>query len=162
MDNQRITFRELRRAVGLPPEECARFLALSGTEEIEELDSCSHPRLEEFHAKLAKLDAKIEAAVLNEVDLYTQRAERDTVLIRFLTDDDLALYEPDLFEAFGTAVVHGALISRVKKAIGRLGGEAEVAFMDSAFYEAWLGVNDFDDSRDLRIAWACQQMRGLS
>jgi len=33
--------------------------------------------------------------------------------------------------------------------------------MDTEFYEAWLGINDFDDSRELRVAWARQQARGL-
>jgi len=158
----KMSFKQLRDAVGLSVKDCAQQLGLNDPSEVGFLDAGTHARQDEMNAQLAKLDAKVEAAVINEVDIYMQRAERDTVLIRFLTEDDFALYEPDLFEDFGTAVVHGALISRVRKAVERLGGEAEIAYMDSAFYEAWLGVNDFDDSRDLRIAWARQQMRGLS
>lgn len=140
----------------------AQFAALDDEIEIQKLDAGSHPRQEALIEQLAKLDATIELAVIKEIDAYTLRSQRDAILVRFLNDDDFALYEPDLFEDLGTATVHNAFISRVKRAIERLGGQAEIAFMDSSFYEAWLGVNDFDDSRDLRIAWARQQMRGLS
>ena len=140
----------------------AQFAALDDEIEIQKLDAGSHPRQEALIEQLAKLDATIELAVIKEIDAYTLRSQRDAILVRFLNDDDFALYEPDLFEDLGTATVHNAFISRVKRAIERLGGQAEIAFMDSSFYEVWLGVNDFDDSRDLRIAWARQQMRGLS
>ena len=143
-------------------KDYARFAALDDETEIRRLDAGLHPRQKTLLEQLAKLDAIIESAVIMEIDAYTLRSERDTILIRFLNDDDFALYEPDLFDDLGTATVHNAFISRVKRAIERLGGQAEIAFMDSSFYEAWLGVNDFDDSRDLRIAWARQQMRGLS
>ncbi len=108
-----------------------------------------------------RLDAIIEEQILLSIDAYKQRAERDVVLIRFLSDNDVALYEPDLFEAFGGAPVHETFIERLQRAIERLGGKVTIAYMDSEFYEAWLGVNDFDDSRDLRVTWARQQMRGL-
>ena len=157
-----MTFKELRNAVGMSERDYAQFAALDDEIEIQKLDAGSHPRQEALIEQLAKLDATIEAAVIMEIDAYTLRSERDTILVRFLNDDDFALYEPELFENLGTATVHNAFISRVKRAIERLGGQAEIAFMDSAFYEAWLGVNDFDDSRDLRITWARQQMRGLS
>ena len=157
-----MSFKELRNAVGMSKKDYAQFAALDDETEIRRLDEGSHPRQQVLIEQLAKLDATIEATVLMAIDDYTLRSERDTVLIRFLNNDDFALYEPDLFEELGTATVHNAFISRVKRAIERLGGQAEIAFMDSPFYEAWLGVNDFDDSRDLRIAWARQQMRGLS
>ena len=32
--------------------------------------------------------------------------------------------------------------------------------MESSFYETWLGINDFDDRRDLRVIWAEQQLKG--
>ena len=143
-------------------KDYARFAALDDETEIRELDAGLHPRQKTLLEQLAKLDAIIESAVIMEIDAFTLRSERDTVLIRFLNNEDFALYEADLFEELGTAAVHNAFISRVERAIERLGGQAEIAFMDSPFYEAWLGVNDFDDSRDLRIAWARQQMRGLS
>ena len=143
-------------------KDYAQFATLNDEIEIRKLDEGSHPRQQVLIEQLAKLDATIESAVLMAIDDYTLRSERDTVLIRFLNNEDFALYEPDLFEELGTAAVHNAFISRVERAIERLGGQAEIAFMDSPFYEAWLGVNDFDDSRDLRIAWARQQMRGLS
>ncbi|MAI09975.1 MAG: hypothetical protein CBD27_00325 [Rhodospirillaceae bacterium TMED167] len=157
-----MTFKELRNAVGMSERDYAQFAALDDEIEIQKLDAGSHPRQEALIEQLAKLDATIELAVIKEIDAYTLRSQRDAILVRFLNDDDFALYEPDLFEDLGTATVHNAFISRVKRAIERLGGQAEIAFMDSSFYEAWLGVNDFDDSRDLRIAWARQQMRGLS
>ena len=157
-----MSFKELRNAVGMSKKDYAQFAALDDETEIRRLDEGSHPRQQVLIEQLAKLDATIEATVLMAIDDYTLRSERDTVLIRFLNNDDFALYEPDLFEELGSANVHNAFVSRVKRAIERLGGQAEIAFMDSPFYEAWLGVNDFDDSRDLRIAWARQQMRGLS
>ena len=83
------------------------------------------------------------------------------ILIRFLNNEAFALYEPKLFEELGSSSIHGNFIARTKKAIERIGGEVTVAFMDTEFYEAWLGVNDFDDSRELRVAWARQQARGL-
>ena len=103
----------------------------------------------------------VQAAVLAEVDAYTLRPERDVVLLRIMSDADLALYEPDLFDDLGGAALHGIVIERAKEAIERLGGKVTVAFMNSEFYETWLGVNDFDDNRELRIAWARQQLRGL-
>ena len=148
--------------MGMSEKDYAQFATLNDEIEIRKLDEGSHPRQQVLIEQLAKLDATIESAVLMAIDDYTLRSERDTVLIRFLNNEDFALYEPDLFEELGTAAVHNAFISRVERAIERLGGQAEIAFMDSPFYEAWLGVNDFDDSRDLRIAWARQQMRGLS
>ena len=148
--------------MGMSEKDYAQFATLNDEIEIRKLDEGSHPRQQVLIEQLAKLDATIESAVLMAIDDYTLRSERDTVLIRFLNNEDFALYEPDLFEELGTAAVHNAFISRVERAIERLGGQAEIAFMDSSFYEAWLGVNDFDDSRDLRIAWARQQMRGLS
>ena len=148
--------------MGMSEKDYAQFATINDEIEIRKLDQGSHPRQQVLIEQLAKLDATIESAVLMAIDDYTLRSERDTVLIRFLNNEDFALYEPDLFEELGTAAVQNAFISRVKRAIERLGGQAEIAFMDSPFYEAWLGVNDFDDSRDLRIAWARQQMRGLS
>ncbi|MBT3916414.1 MAG: hypothetical protein HN731_14315 [Rhodospirillaceae bacterium] len=112
--------------------------------------------------EIAALDAKIEEAVITEVDIFSLRAERDAILIRFLADDDFALYEPELFEQFKLASVHAVFIERAKHAIERLGGEVTIAYMESGHYETWLGVNDFDDNRELRIAWARQQIRGLS
>jgi len=118
-------------------------------------------RLALKHA-LAELDAMIRTAVITEIDTFTTRAERDVILIRFISEDDFALYEPDLFEQFKRSSVHSAFIARTKRALERIGGEVTIAFMESSFYETWLGVNDFDDSRDLRITWARQQIRGLS
>jgi hypothetical protein len=111
---------------------------------------------------LSQLNAQIQTSIISEIDAFTLRAERDVVLIRFLTDDDFALYEPELFEQFKSSAIHRAFIARTQRAIERIGGEVTIAFMDSTFYETWLGVNDFDDSRDLRITWARQQIRGLS
>ena len=109
----------------------------------------------------ARLNAVIEDHILQEVDAYSQRAERDVVLIRFLSDEDFALYEPDQFEAFGSAAIHDDFIQQLQTSIERLNGEVMIAYMNSDFYETWLGVNDFDDTRDLRITWARQQLRGL-
>ncbi len=155
--------KSLREDLGLSREDCAELLGLGGPESVRLMEDGATPAPDEHLRKLATLNAKVETAVLAEVEYFTQGGERDIVLMRFMSDDEFALYEPDLFERFDHLVqLHGAFITRAKRAIERLGGEVTVAFMDSEFYEAWLGVNDFDDSRDLRVAWARQQIRGLT
>ncbi len=109
---------------------------------------------------LAKLDAIIETYVLNEVDSFLVRAQNNIILIRFISEDDFALYEPELFNLLKCFSVHKAFITRAKRAIERIGGTVAIAFMDSHYYETWLGVNDFDDNPDLRITWASQQIKG--
>lgn len=109
---------------------------------------------------LAKLDAIIETYVLNEVDSFLVRAQNNIILIQFISEDDFALYEPELFNLLKCFSVHKAFITRAKRAIERIGGTVAIAFMDSHYYETWLGVNDFDDNPDLRITWASQQIKG--
>ena len=109
---------------------------------------------------LAELDAIIETYVLNEVDSFLVRAQNNIILIRFISEDDFALYEPELFNLLKCCSVHKAFITRAKRAIERIGGTVAIAFMDSHYYETWLGVNDFDDNPDLRIIWASQQIKG--
>ncbi len=109
---------------------------------------------------LAKLDAIIETYVLNEVDSFLVRAQNNIILIRFISEDDFALYEPELFNLLKCFSIHTAFITRAKRAIERIGGTVAIAFMDSHYYETWLGVNDFDDNPDLRIIWANQQIKG--
>nr|HIL75835.1 hypothetical protein [Rhodospirillales bacterium] len=109
---------------------------------------------------LAELDAIIETYVLNEVDSFLVRAQNNIILIRFISEDDFALYEPELFNLLKCFSVHKAFITRAKRAIERIGGTVAIAFMDSHYYETWLGVNDFDDNPDLRITWASQQIKG--
>ncbi len=109
---------------------------------------------------LAELDAIIETYVLNEVDSFLVRAQNNIILIRFISEDDFALYEPELFNLLKCFSIHTAFITRAKRAIERIGGTVAIAFMDSHYYETWLGVNDFDDNPDLRIIWANQQIKG--
>ena len=109
---------------------------------------------------LAKLDATIEAYVLNEIDLFLTRIPNDTILIRFISENDFALYEPEIFNDLKHCSLQKVLIMRGKRAIERIGGEVVIAFMDGQHYETWLGVNDFDDNPDLRITWASQQIKG--
>ena len=110
---------------------------------------------------LAKLDATIEAYVLNEIDLFLARISNDTILIRFISENDFALYEPELFNDLKHCLLQKVLIMRGKRAIERIGGKVAIAFMDGQHYETWLGVNDFDDNPDLRIAWASQQIKDV-
>jgi hypothetical protein len=142
-------------------EEIQILLKSTGLSE-ESLVAYFKPNPQDLRNTLAILDAVIETAVIGEVDLFTQSNERDTILIRFISEDDFALYEPDLFEQFKLSAVHSAFIARTKRALERIGGKITIAYMESSFYETWLGINDFDDSRDLRITWARQQIRGLS
>ena len=155
-------FQKLREFVGLSREDFALVFELDDPKLVQVWEETGDQVPDAITRPLAELDAKIEAAVITEIDNFSNRAERDTILIRFLTETDFALYEPYLFEQFKMAAVHGAFIARSKRAIERIGGEVTIAFMESNFYETWLGVNDFDDTRDLRIAWARQQLRGLS
>ena len=142
--------------------ECAQFLKLESSDQITIMENDTKNIHQEQLEKLARLDAMVETAVISEVDMFSQLNEREVILIRFLNNDTFALYEPYLFEEFGSSIIHGNFIARTKKAIERIGGEVTVAFMDSEFYEAWLGINDFDDSREIRVAWARQQARGLN
>jgi hypothetical protein len=142
--------RTLLQAIGLTQEQAVELFNLTG----------AGPDI--IKQSLSQLDAQIQTSIISEIDAFTLRAERDVVLIRFLTDDDFALYEPELFEQFKSSNIHRAFIARAQRAIERIGGEVTIAFMDSTYYETWLGVNDFDDNRDLRITWARQQIRGLS
>ena len=142
--------------------ECAQFLKLKSADEITIMENDTKNTHQEHQEKMARLDAMVETAVISEVDIFSQLNERKVILIRFLNNEAFALYEPTLFEELGSSSIHGNFIARTKKAIERIGAEVTVAFMDTEFYEAWLGINDFDDSRELRVAWARQQARGLS
>ena len=157
-----VELRYLRKSLGMSRMECANFLGLSSAAEIARYENGRLDIHPEHYRSLAVLDSKLKTAVILEVDLYTQAAERNVILIRFLSSDEFALYEPDLYEDLGTASVHGAFIRRAKKAIERIGGKVTVAFMDSEFYQTWLSVNDLDDSREIRVAWVRQQIRGLA
>ena len=141
--------------------ECAQFLKLESSDQITIMENDTKDIHQKQLEKLARLDAMVETAVISEVDIFSQLNEREVILIRFLNNGAFALYEPKLFEALGSSSIHGNFIARTKIAIERIGGEVTVAFMDTEFYEVWLGVNDFDDSRELRVAWARQQARGL-
>ena len=154
-------FKTLRERLGMNRSECAQFLKLKSADEITIIENDTKDIHQEHQEKLARLDAMVETAVISEVDIFSQLNEGEVILIRFLNNEAFALYEPNLFEDLGSSSIHGNFIARTKKAIERIGGEVTVAFMDTEFYEAWLGINDFDDSRELRVAWAHQQARGL-
>ena len=154
-------FKTLRERLGMNRSECAQFLKLKSADEITIMENDTKDIHQEHQEKLARLDAMVETAVFSEVDIFSQINEREVILIRFLNNEAFALFEPKLFEELGSSSIHENFIARTKKAIERIGGEVTVAFMDTEFYEAWLGVNDFDDSRELRVAWARQQARGL-
>ena len=109
---------------------------------------------------LKHLDAYMESLVIDEIDYFSNHRINTIILIRFLNDDDFSLYEPEIFDILKSYLVHKALIFRTKKAIERIRKDVEVVYMASSFYETWLGVNDFDDRRDLRITWAEQQLKG--
>ena len=114
-----------------------------------------------FGLALAEFNSIVETCVLNEIDLFLARTEDDTILIRFVSENDFALYEPELFNLLKCCQIQKAFIMRVKRAIERIGGKVVVAFMDTNHYETWLSVNDFDDEPDLRITWASQQIKGI-
>ena len=155
-------FKTLRERLGMSRSECAQLLKLESSDEITILENDTKNIHQKQLEKLARLDAMVETAVISEIDIFSQLNEREVILIRFLNNETFALYEPNLFEELGSSIIHGNFIARTKKAIERIGGEVSVAFMDTEFYEAWLGINDFDDSREIRVAWARQQARGLN
>ena len=107
----------------------------------------------------AELDAIIQTCVLNELDKFIDRKQNDIILIRYVSDYDFALYEEKLFTVLKCSSIHKAYINRTKLAIERIEGEVFTVFMDSNYYETWLGVNDFDDDPDIRITWAKQQLK---
>ena len=141
--------------------ECAGYLGLGSIHEVIKVEETETSLGLDPWNNLARLDSVIESAVISAVDEYSLSNEKDFILIRYLSDEEFALYEPEMFDEFGTVNIQRNFINRTKKAIERIGGKAIIAFMDSEFYEAWLGVNDFDDSRQLRVVWARQQLRGL-
>ena len=145
----------------MSPLECAEFLGLAKVREILKIEAYSTILNQGLFDNLAKLDSIVEAAVISEVDLFSVSNEKEFILLRFLNDEEFALYEPDMFEDLGSVKIHRNFIDRTKKAIERIDGRVIIAFMDSEFYEAWVGVNDFDDSRQLGVVWARQQLRGL-
>jgi len=154
-------FKLLRNKLGMSRSECAKFLGLENATEVLKIEKNSINLNQGLFDNLAKLDSIVEAVVISEVDLFSVSNENEFILLRFLNDEDFALYEPDMFEDFGSVKIHRNFIDRAKKAIERIDGKVIISFMDSEFYEAWLGVNDFDDSRQLRVVWARQQLRGL-
>ena len=107
---------------------------------------------------IAKLDSIIKTCVLSEIDAFVAGKQNDIILIRYISNYDLALYEVDLFNSFKCCSIHKVFITRTIKAIERLGGKVSVVYMDSNYYETWLGVNDFDDSHEIRMTWAKQQI----
>ena len=109
---------------------------------------------------LKLIDAYIESLIIDEIDYSSHNQTSNVILIRFLNDDDFSLYEPEIFDILKSHLVHKALIFRTKKAIERTKKNVKVVYMESSFYETWLGINDFDDRRDLRVIWAEQQLKG--
>ena len=142
--------------------ECADYLGLTSINEIIRIEKNETVLGSELWNNLAMLDAVVESEVITAVDLFSLSNEKEFILIRYLSNEEFALYEPRMFEDFRSANVHRNFIDRTKKAIERINGKVLIAFMDSEFYETWLGINDFDDNREVRVVWARQQLRGLS
>lgn len=109
---------------------------------------------------LKLIDAYMESLIIDEIDYFSHNRTSNVILIRFLNDDDFSLYEPEIFDILKSCLVHKALIIRTKKAIERTKKNVKIVYMESSFYETWLGINDFDDRRDLRVTWAEQQLKG--
>ena len=105
------------------------------------------------------MDTIIENEILKTVDMFLQQEINHFIMIRYSSPDDFALYEPELFENLKSCSIHKIFIERAKQAIERIGGTVDIVFMDSDFYESWLSVNDFDDTKELRIFWAKQQIK---
>ncbi|MBT5430694.1 MAG: hypothetical protein HOK89_12300 [Rhodospirillaceae bacterium] len=142
------TIKTLLNSIGLSQTQ---FSTLFPTVTIEGDDQLSYLKL---------LDAYMESLIIDEIDYFSNHRINRIILIRFLNDEDFSLYEPEIFDILRSYLVHNTLITRTKKAIERTKKDVDVVYMASSFYETWLGVNDFDDRRDLRITWAQQQLRG--
>ena len=142
------TIKTLLNSIGLSQTQ---FSTLFPTVTIEGDDQLSYLKL---------LDAYMESLIIDEIDYFSNHRINRIILIRFLNDEDFSLYEPEIFDILRSYLVHNTLITRTKKAIERIKKDVDVVYMASSFYETWLGVNDFDDRRDLRITWAQQQLRG--
>ena len=155
-------FKNLRIKLGMSRLECTNYLGLTSIDEIISIENKETVLSSDLWSNLAMLDSVVESAVITAVDLFSVSNEKEFILIRYLSNEEFALYEPELFEDFGSANIHRNFIDRTKKAIERINGKVLIAYMDSEFYEAWLGINDFDDNSEVRIVWARQQLRGLS
>ena len=151
----------LRKRLGMNPRECADYLGLASLDEFTKAEENKSISGSNIWSSLAMLDSIVESAVISAVDQFCLSNEKEFILIRFLTYEEFALYEPEMCDDFGSVKIHRNFIDRTKKAIERIDGKVIIAFMNSEFYEAWLGVNDFDDNRELRVVWARQQLRGL-
>ena len=147
----------------MTPEYIEKLQKETGLAEFKLIEALEirHKGKEAISQNLAELDAMIDTHVLNEVDSFLSKQRSDHILIRFISNNDFALYEPELFNLFKSWVIHKAFIIRTKAAIERIGGVVKIAYMDSHYYETWLGVNDFDDSVNLRETWAVQQIEGI-
>lgn len=152
-------FSRVRESLNLTPATCAQLLMLENAAAVEEIERGKKPLPPELWRRLAEVDSQVESLTIDALDAYADADNAEVILVRFLKDEDLALYEPEQFEKIHTAEIHGALIDRVAAAIEKLGGRVLIAFMDSEFYETWLGINDFDDGPLVRATWARQQIR---
>lgn len=150
---------KLRKHMGLTIEDCAKLLGFSSLQTLVDIELGKSKNQHHYCKMLAKIDAQMESAILTEVDYYHQENTAFTVMFKFLTDEEFALYEPYLYDILKSNHIHGVLVQKTKQAIERIGGRVYITYMDSEFYEQWLGVNDFDDSREIRMAWGLQQIR---
>ncbi len=90
---------------------------------------------QDIHLKiLPNLNTNTESQIFQELTLYTESTQKESILIRYLTDNDFALYESRLFEDFMSMVIHSTFIARTKRAIERIGGRVIVIFMNSDLF----------------------------
>ena len=114
---------------------------------------------------MRRLDATIERASLQAVDVYAQAIARhggagvpdDVVLIRYRDADALARYRSDM--AGQTAGVHGAIVQRVAHALRQRWQLVRVVWMVPADYEAWRTRTGQHDTEATRAAWAADQIQ---
>ena len=147
--------RTLRDSLGLTAEQVAQMAGVRDRT-VRRWEAGDWPVPQDVADALRRLDAQIEHHVAGAVEGIAERPQRpdDVVLVRYRTAEAMAHYLPDM--ASLPPSVHGALIDRVRVALGRLGIASRIVWMDPPAYTAWLGRRR--DSEAMRAAWAAEQL----
>lgn len=153
-------FKTLREALNLSAQALADLLGLRSDRTIRYWESGRSRIPEGAAAELARLDATVERGVAEAVALFQDRTHTadpqppDVALLRYHSDADLELYQPETFASLGSGRVHAALIARTRQALERLGAAVSIAFMEPEAYEAWRAEAGLDDDPAARATWA--------
>lgn len=150
-------FRTLTESLGLTAEAAARIMSVR-PRTIRRWQAGEWPVPEDAAATLQALDARLETVVeaaVQQVDAATAEmgvAPDEVVMVRYLSADDLARYRPDMADL--PLATHGAMLDRLRVALGRRGVAVRLVYMMPDVYDGWLKSRRVSDSEAMRAAWA--------